>query len=251
MSGVTPSDRRARQQSRGARSTSEAARARQAQTHGKGTPKHAARHHPRSTGKHHKKPRPSRTSRVSPGAPAPPGDSGQRRRRRRARRCRRPRRRSRSRRRGGCCGGPASARRPGQAEALAGQPVEAVVQCAHASVGPAVLHGPAPTDDEGNALAPGRRLGPGPLLVARPDGPLRPAAGRADDVHLARLVRELQRKGQRPAADARPERAVPRTRAGQLPGPVHGGHDRTRRCWSSSTASTTRSGNRTRTTGAR
>ncbi len=43
---------------------------------------------------------------------------------------------------------------PGQAEALVGQPVEAVVQSLTRPVGAAVLHGPAPTDDEGNALAP-------------------------------------------------------------------------------------------------
>ena len=43
---------------------------------------------------------------------------------------------------------------PGQAEALAGQPVEAVVQSLTRPSGAAVLHGPAPTDDEGNALAP-------------------------------------------------------------------------------------------------
>jgi len=43
---------------------------------------------------------------------------------------------------------------PGQAEALAGQPIEAVVQSLTRPSGPATLHGPAPTDDEGNALAP-------------------------------------------------------------------------------------------------
>jgi Protein of unknown function (DUF1800) len=43
---------------------------------------------------------------------------------------------------------------PGQAEALAGQPIEAVVQSLTRPSGPAGLHGPAPTDDEGNALAP-------------------------------------------------------------------------------------------------
>ena len=62
--------------------------------------------------------------------------------------------------------------------------------------------------------------------MARPHGPLRPAARRADDLHLARLVRELQREGQRPAADARPEQPVPRTRARELPRPVPGGHHR-------------------------
>jgi Protein of unknown function (DUF1800) len=43
---------------------------------------------------------------------------------------------------------------PGQAEGLAGQPVEAVVQSLTRPSGAAVLHGPAPTDDEGNALSP-------------------------------------------------------------------------------------------------
>jgi uncharacterized protein (DUF1800 family) len=43
---------------------------------------------------------------------------------------------------------------PGQAEALAGQSVEAAVQGLTRPSGPATLHGPAPTDDEGDALAP-------------------------------------------------------------------------------------------------
>jgi Protein of unknown function (DUF1800) len=42
----------------------------------------------------------------------------------------------------------------GQAEALAGQPCEQVVHNLTRPAGPAVLHGPEPTDDEGNALAP-------------------------------------------------------------------------------------------------
>jgi uncharacterized protein DUF1800 len=43
---------------------------------------------------------------------------------------------------------------PGQAEALAGQPLEAVVQSLTRPSGAAVLHGPAPTDDAGEALTP-------------------------------------------------------------------------------------------------
>jgi hypothetical protein len=43
---------------------------------------------------------------------------------------------------------------PGQAEAMAGQPLAAVVQSLTRPPGAATLHGPAPTDDEGNALAP-------------------------------------------------------------------------------------------------
>jgi hypothetical protein len=43
---------------------------------------------------------------------------------------------------------------PGQAEALAGQPIEQAIQGLTRPAGAAVLHGPEPTDDEGNALAP-------------------------------------------------------------------------------------------------
>jgi uncharacterized protein (DUF1800 family) len=48
---------------------------------------------------------------------------------------------------------------PGQAEALAGQPIEAVIHGMTRPSGAAVLHGPAPTDDEGNALAPADEWG--------------------------------------------------------------------------------------------
>jgi hypothetical protein len=44
--------------------------------------------------------------------------------------------------------------KPGQAEALAGAPIEQVVQGLTRPVGAATLSGPEPTDDEGNALAP-------------------------------------------------------------------------------------------------
>jgi hypothetical protein len=43
---------------------------------------------------------------------------------------------------------------PGQAESLVGQPIEGVVHGMTRPAGAAVLSGPAPTDDEGNALAP-------------------------------------------------------------------------------------------------
>ncbi|HTA35068.1 MAG TPA: DUF1800 domain-containing protein [Solirubrobacteraceae bacterium] len=43
---------------------------------------------------------------------------------------------------------------PGQVEQLTGQPIEGVVQSLTRPSGAATLHGPAPTDDEGNALAP-------------------------------------------------------------------------------------------------
>ncbi len=48
---------------------------------------------------------------------------------------------------------------PGQAEALVGQPVEAAVLSLTRPSGAAVLHGPEPTDDEGNALAPADEWG--------------------------------------------------------------------------------------------
>ncbi|HWX74181.1 MAG TPA: DUF1800 family protein, partial [Solirubrobacteraceae bacterium] len=44
--------------------------------------------------------------------------------------------------------------RPGEAEQLAGQPIEAVVQSLTRPAGPAVLVGPQPVDDEGHALEP-------------------------------------------------------------------------------------------------
>jgi len=43
---------------------------------------------------------------------------------------------------------------PGQAEALAGQPIETVIHSLTRPSGEAVLSGPEPTDDEGNALTP-------------------------------------------------------------------------------------------------
>ncbi len=48
---------------------------------------------------------------------------------------------------------------PGQAEALVGQPVESVVLSLTRPGGEAVLSGPEPTDDEGNALAPADEWG--------------------------------------------------------------------------------------------
>ncbi len=123
--------------------------------HGKGAPKHAARHHRKKHHKHHKKKAPPPAPHVSglAGAPAPPAipvsapppssaplpappptiSLAQARR---------------LLWRAGF--GPA----PGQAEAMAGQPLEAVVQSLTRPSGPAVLHGPAPTDDEGHALEP-------------------------------------------------------------------------------------------------
>jgi uncharacterized protein (DUF1800 family) len=48
---------------------------------------------------------------------------------------------------------------PGQAEAMVGQPVESAVRALTRPVGPATLHGPEPTDDEGHALEPADQWG--------------------------------------------------------------------------------------------
>jgi Protein of unknown function (DUF1800) len=48
---------------------------------------------------------------------------------------------------------------PGQAQALAGRPLEAVVHALTRLSGPATLAGPPPTDDEGNALEPANAWG--------------------------------------------------------------------------------------------
>jgi uncharacterized protein (DUF1800 family) len=48
---------------------------------------------------------------------------------------------------------------PGQAEALVGQPIETVVHSLTRPSGAAVLHGPEPTDDNGEALAPADEWG--------------------------------------------------------------------------------------------
>ena len=112
----------------------------------------------------------------------------------------------------------------GPGRGAAGQPLRQVVYGLTRPSGPATLTGPEPVDEDGQSARPRRRVGRGSLLVAGPHGPLRPAARRADDVHLARLVRQLQREGEQPAADARPERPVSRDGARQLPRPVRGGH---------------------------
>ena len=70
-----------------------------------------------------------------------------------------------------------------------------------------------------------RRLGARPALVARPDGAHEPAAGRADDARLARLVRDLGRDQQR-AADHPPEQPLPKARARLVLDPAPGRHPR-------------------------
>ena len=79
--------------------------------------------------------------------------------------------------------------------------------------GEAKLLGPAGAGRRPAAGA-GRRLGPRPALVARPDGASDQAAGRADDADLARLVRDRRR---RPGlAQPRAERAVPQHALGSF-----------------------------------
>ncbi|CAA9530805.1 MAG: PROBABLE SIGNAL PEPTIDE PROTEIN, partial [uncultured Solirubrobacteraceae bacterium] len=67
-----------------------------------------------------------------------------------------------------------------------------------------------PARRERQPARPRERLGSRPLLVARPHGPLRAPARRADDPHLARLVRDARR---RPGPSARPERDDAQARA--------------------------------------
>src|SRR5581483_1710508 len=71
-----------------------------------------------------------------------------------------------------------------------------------------------------------RRLGPRQPLVARPDGADDDAPGRADGARLARLVRDLERRGRLAAADDPPEPTVPRARARLVPPPAARGDPR-------------------------
>ncbi len=136
---------------------------------------------------------------------------------------RRPRpghRRSRSRRRAGCSGARASGRLPGRRRRSSASRSSRSSSASRARPARRRSRGPEPVDEEGNPLDPANAWGEDHCLVARPHGPLRPAARRAHDLHLPRLVRQLQRAGQQPAADARPERPVPLDGARQLPRPV-------------------------------
>src|SRR6185312_13666348 len=70
---------------------------------------------------------------------------------------------------------------------------------------------------EGPPARPVRRLGPRPRLVARPHGANLATARRADDVALARLVRDLEQRRRLAAPDAEPEPPFPRARARLVP----------------------------------
>ena len=110
----------------------------------------------------------------------------------------------------GCSGGPGSGRGAARRSALAAKGLAGRGRLARSarrrsttsSARPPVVDGGAP-------IAPKRRLGPRPPLVARPDGAHLEPARRADDADLARLVRDLERDGREPEADAAAERALP------------------------------------------
>ena len=94
---------------------------------------------------------------------------------------------------------------PGHAEALAAAGPAPRGGRPHPAGGAAHLHGRAARlqayeldADPVIPIKPIDRYGPRPPLVPRPHGPHRPAAGRAHDAGLARLVRHLQRR-RRPA----------------------------------------------------
>ena len=68
-------------------------------------------------------------------------------------------------------------------------------------------------------------VGARPPLVARPDGADERAADRADGADLALLVRDLEPGRRLAAADAQPDRVLPRERARLVRRPPHGRHE--------------------------
>ena len=97
--------------------------------------------------------------------------------------------------------------RPGEAEALAKLGLKGAVHSLTRPGGEKFV-GPKPKRRQGPRARSGRRLGPRPPLVARPDGADVPPARRADDPRLARLVRDLARRRRLAEADAEPEQAA-------------------------------------------
>ena len=85
---------------------------------------------------------------------------------------------------------------------------------------------PAPDRRRRRPARPRRHLGPRPPLVARPDDPLRPAAGRADGAGLPRLVRDLRRRRVESPADDRSVEPLPGQLLRLLPRPLQGGDGR-------------------------
>ena len=96
--------------------------------------------------------------------------------------------------------------KPGEAKKLANKGLSKAV---NSLLNPpkAKLIGPEPHDDDGN-FAPVRPLRPRRHVVARQDGALEPAAGRADGAQLARLVRDGRRRARYEDLD-RPGEHVP------------------------------------------
>ena len=130
------------------------------------------------------------------------------------------RRRSASRRPRACCGAPASARSPARPRRSPSLGVLAAVRSLTRPSGTATLSGAAPTVERraDRAL---RCVGPRPPLVAGSHDPLRPAARRAHDAHLARLAGDVERRHQQPRAHARPERALSQRRPRLVRRPRH------------------------------
>ena len=87
--------------------------------------------------------------------------------------------------------------KPGEAEALAALGLKAAVQSLTRPVGTADARRRAGDAAERHAVRAGRRLGPRPPVVPRSHGALRPAARRAADADLPRLVRDLELRRQR------------------------------------------------------
>ena len=93
-----------------------------------------------------------------------------------------------------CCGAPASARGPARPRSSRGASTSGRGSLADAAEGQGAADGAGPGRRRRPAARPVRRLGPRPAVVARPDGPHQPAAGRADGADLARLVRDRRRR---------------------------------------------------------
>ena len=98
--------------------------------------------------------------------------------------------------------------RPGEDRALAARGLDGAVGKL-LTTGPDNLVGRPPEGQRPPPL-PARQVRPRPSLVARPDGAHEPAADRADDARLARLVRDLERDRRLAAPDDPPEQHVPR-----------------------------------------
>ena len=140
--------------------------------------------------------------------PAPPAPGGP------APRPRSPSTRARSARArpSGCCGAPASARGPGDAERLAAMGLDAAVFSLTRPSGAAPMDGPGADRRRRAAVAAGHLVRRPPVLV-RPHGPLGPPARRAARAGLPRLVGDDQRRGRLQRADARPDQRLPRRTA--------------------------------------